>query len=57
MVQFIGKTWFLWWALAVVVILRWFSVVSADFESEILDSSFHDQPESDVVCGGLTSRA
>jgi hypothetical protein len=27
---FIEKTWFIWWAFAVVAILRWFHVSSAN---------------------------
>ena len=29
MALFLAKTWLLWWFLAVIVILRWFSVVSS----------------------------
>jgi hypothetical protein len=30
MAVFFAKTWFLWWALAVVIITRWFRVAAAD---------------------------
>jgi hypothetical protein len=30
MIVFFEKTWFLWWAFAVIVILRWFSAASVD---------------------------
>jgi len=29
MALFLAKTWALWWLLAVIVIVRWFSVVSS----------------------------
>ncbi len=57
MVEFIAKTWFLWWAVAAVIIIRWFSVVAVDTELEIPDSPPHSEAGSDVVSGGLTSRA
>jgi hypothetical protein len=27
-IHFIAKTWFLWWMLAIVVVVRWFHTVS-----------------------------
>jgi hypothetical protein len=35
MTLFIEKTWPLWWMLAVIIILRWFHVTSADIDAEI----------------------
>jgi hypothetical protein len=30
MAVFFAKTWFLWWAFAIVIITRWFHVAAAD---------------------------
>jgi len=54
MVAFLVQTWLLWWFIAVVAILRWFHVVSADktWEEIPLDEyvgesySMHDQVSS-----------
>lgn len=37
MIPFIEKTWFLWWTLAVVVILRWFHLMSTCDKASDLD--------------------
>jgi hypothetical protein len=33
MAEFFSKTWFLWWAIAVVVIVRWFQVAAPETPS------------------------
>ena len=35
MLQFIENTWFLWWIFALVMIFRWFHVLSASSESDL----------------------
>jgi len=30
MAEFFSKTWFLWWAIAVVIIVRWFQVATPE---------------------------
>jgi hypothetical protein len=35
MAAFFTKTWFLWYAFAVLFITRWFNVAAGDVESEI----------------------
>jgi len=48
MAAFFAKTWFLWYAFAVMIITRWFHVAAGDIESEfqvpqrnqIADSTF-----------------
>jgi hypothetical protein len=35
MAVFFAKTWFLWYAFAVVVIMRWFHVAAPDVETEV----------------------
>jgi hypothetical protein len=57
MIAFLEKTWVLWWILAVVFIVRWFHVVSADRESYALDSPNHEQGESHMISGPLGSQA
>jgi len=39
MLQFIESTWLLWWIFALVMIFRWFHVLSAGSESEDLDQT------------------
>jgi hypothetical protein len=36
-IPFIEKTWFVWWTVAVVVILRWVHVMSSGEEASDLD--------------------
>ena len=48
MIPFIEKTWFLWWIIAVVVIVRWFQLFSADTEVEMPASPPSDQEEIPV---------
>jgi hypothetical protein len=38
MAAFFAKTWFLWWALAVVIITRWFRVAADDDPSKERES-------------------
>jgi phosphatidylethanolamine-binding protein (PEBP) family uncharacterized protein len=35
MLAFLGQTWFLWWILAVLSILRWFHNVAADVSEDV----------------------
>jgi hypothetical protein len=35
MVAFFAKTWFLWYAFAVVIIMRWFHVTASDVASDV----------------------
>lgn len=30
MTAFLARTWFIWWTVAVVIIMRWFQVAAAD---------------------------
>jgi hypothetical protein len=34
-ISFIEKTWFVWWILAILFILRWFNVFLSDADEEI----------------------
>lgn len=36
---FIENTWFLWWIFALVVIFRWFHILSAGVELEDMDQT------------------
>lgn len=42
MAAFFAKTWFLWYAIAVVIIMRWFHVAASDKEPEP-DVQIHDR--------------
>jgi hypothetical protein len=35
MAAFFAKTWFLWYAFTVVIIMRWFHVAASDVESDV----------------------
>lgn len=39
MIPFIQKTWFLWWILATLVILRWFQVFSSRADARALEAA------------------
>jgi len=57
MIPFLQSTWFLWWALAVVGILRWFHQQSADGEWEDVHSSTtSSNDEERTAHGQLASR-
>lgn len=49
MILFMTKTWFLWWIFAVVVIVRWFHVLSTDAAIEPLDKPAGKGKENTVV--------
>ena len=55
MLAFFEKTWVLWWMLAVVVILRWFHVLSAAAPRGPSESPEHDSDEH-TIHGQLASR-
>jgi hypothetical protein len=59
MILFLQHAWFLWWALAVVVILRWFHVMSAG--SGQVDTpapaGYDSRDHSDIVSGQLAFRS
>ena len=51
MILFIEKTWFLWWAVAILFILRWLHLFS--FQSdEANDLPTSDQTKSAVITSG-----
>jgi hypothetical protein len=39
MIAFIERTWFFWWMVAVLVILRWFHLFSSETDERVLDAS------------------
>ncbi len=43
MAAFFAKTWFLWWMLAVVIVMRWFHVAGVD----VIEEQFLPTGESD----------
>jgi len=57
MISFLAKTWFVWWMLAVVFILRWVHVLPADPESDLLESPKDDQGTPNFISGQVVSRA
>jgi hypothetical protein len=55
MIALFEKTWFLWWLLASVVIVRWFHGVAVVDPRGGHDSPKHDKNEH-TVSGPLASR-
>ena len=56
MTALFAKTWFLWWLLASVVILRWFHAVAVVDPSDAQDRPKRDKHEH-AIPGPLASRA
>jgi hypothetical protein len=55
-ILFMEKTWFLWWVFAIVVIVRWFHLLSMDTESALLDSLESAHRQSHIDSDDLASR-
>jgi hypothetical protein len=51
MILLIAKTWFLWWMLAIVVIVRWFHVLSAGATVEARETLSCSREEVQIVSG------
>jgi hypothetical protein len=51
MAEFLEKTWFLWWIIATLAILRWFHLVSMKDEVEL------ELEEAELEHEGLHSRS
>lgn len=43
MISFVEKTWFLWWLLATLMILRWFQLFSSETSDDRVVSSYDDE--------------
>ena len=43
MAEFFQQIWLLWWIVALVVVVRWFHVVSVDDAREDLGAQRHDE--------------
>jgi hypothetical protein len=56
MIALFAKTWFLWWLLASVVILRWFHALAVVDPSDTQDRLKSDKNEN-TIPGPLPSRA
>ena len=56
MLALFEKTWVLWWMLAVVVILRWFHVLSAAAPQDPSESPEHDSDEYTIPVSWLPER-
>lgn len=55
MITFFQSTWFLWWAFAVVAILRWFHLQSADRKLDDVRAAASRKDEAGPVRGPLAS--
>jgi hypothetical protein len=56
-IPFIEKTWFLWWMLAVVVILRWFYVLSAPAKVNAIDTLASEEERAYILSWRLLRKA
>jgi len=52
-IAFMEETWFLWWIVAVIVILRWFHVSLSG--SEAVDVTVSAEPEGTSIASGRLS--
>ena len=55
-IHFIAKTWFLWWALADVLILLWFHALTASKPIEQMDSLATEEEAAYVASWRLLRR-
>ncbi len=58
-IPFIEKTWFLWWILATLVILRWFHLFSSHTDDSAVRSTRVERQActaSDEIPSGTASR-
>lgn len=51
MISFIEKTWFLWWILATLIILRWFHRFSSSAESGV-NAAASDEEQAAAIASG-----
>ena len=49
-ISFFQKTWFLWWILATLIILRWFHLFSSSGESNV-DAAASDEEQATAISG------
>ena len=55
MIPFLEQTWFLWWLVAIFVILRWFHQMSENDQVEAGESLVkEDSKSSAIVAGSFT---
>ena len=52
MTLFFAKTWFLWWILATVLIVRWFHAVSIGAEAHDADLKLENNQENNHTIHG-----
>lgn len=57
MILFIAKTWFLWWMLAIVLLLRWLHVLSAGRKPENLDTLAAEEENHYIVAWRILHKA
>ena len=51
MISFIEKTWFLWWIVATLIILRWFHLFLSRAESGV-DAAASDEEQAAAIAPG-----
>ena len=59
MIPFFQKTWFLWWILATLVILRWFHLFSSHTHERFLEAASEEEEASTAakpIPSGTASR-
>ena len=55
MIAFIEKTWFFWWIVAVLVILRWFHIFSSRTDERAYEASDSGSRNSSAGSGQIPS--
>lgn len=55
MIPFFEKTWFFWWTIAVVVILRWLHVISCSASQETSEARAAVEEETPADLGAIPS--
>ncbi len=53
MIPFFEKTWFLWWILATLVILRWFHLLSSPTYERFLEAGAREEEEASTLHNGF----
>jgi hypothetical protein len=55
-IPFFEKTWFFWWAIATVVILRWLHVISCNPSQEALEERDAADEDGSSDAGAVAAR-
>ena len=54
-ISFIEKTWFMWWILMVLVVLRWFQLFSVDVDETAFEVPISSEGGARMASDQMTS--